>query len=1003
MKRLTSFCLSASLLIAAPLAAQVPNLIPHQGRVAVNGVNFDGTGQFKFALVNEAGNVTYWSNDGSSVAGSQPTAAVSLAVTKGLYSAMLGDASLANMSAVPASVYTNADLRLRVWFNNGTLGFQQLSPDQRLAPNGYLPDGAVTSAKLAPGVTPPAVQVTGATQNVVPNTAYIATGSGTTTFNLPTTSAIGDKVNISGSGNGGMAIFNPDGWTAREEIRDWRAVASSADGTKLVAVENNWIRGGGRIYTSTDSGQTWVARAFLAGWSEVASSADGSRLIAAGDGQLYISGDSGETWIAREQNRIWEALAMSADGSKIIAAAYNDRLYTSSDYGLTWVPREQSRKWAGVASSADGTGLIAAANQGQLYTSTDAGVTWTPREQNRNWLDVASSADGTRLVAAPPGQWLYTSSDSGVTWTQREQNRNWVAVASSADGMKLLAAENGGRLYLSVDAGVSWSPREQTRQWWEVASSADGNKLIASNQTGRLHTSGAVLNADGAESASYTYSSEGWMLNSPAGLWTPKDGNVYRASGNVGIGTATPNFPLSFGAREGNTLLALFDTGTIQTYGLGIGNSQFRLHLGGAGARFSFLNAPAGNELMTITGGGHVGIGTTSPNSALHVNGMITGDGAGLTNLNAAQLTGSVPAASLTSLPAASLTGAVPAASLTSLPAASLTGSVPAGALTSVPAANLTGAVPAAALTSVPAASLTGTLNVARLPAEVALRSGAKTFLGGQTVATGGNFTQPQLFLSQTAANDWSRLRMQSGGGPVWDVALGPGAAPVMNFFNGSANVLTLEQDGDAWLQRNLVFGTGPLRQMLDLWNGEHAIGVQAWTTYFRTNGNASGAFAWYQGGVHNDAQYNPGTGVELMRLDAAGLRVRGTFVSSSDRNVKGNVQPVNAREILEKVAALPVSRWNYKDDPDTPHIGPMAQDFHAAFATGADDKHIATVDADGVALAAIKGLNEKLTAELKGRDAEIAALKASNETLAVRLEKLERALAAGALQPANQ
>jgi hypothetical protein len=71
------------------------------------------------------------------------------------------------------------------------------------------------------------------------------------------------------------------------------------------------------------------------------------------------------------------------------------------------------------------------------------------------------------------------------------------------------------------------------------------------------------------------------------------------------------------------------------------------------------------------------------------------------------------------------------------------------------------------------------------------------------------------------------------------------------------------------------------------------------------------------------------------------------------------------------------------KSDAATPHLGPMAQDFRA------DDKHIATVDADGVALAAIQGLNQKLTEELKRRDTE-------NAELRTRLERLERLLNAG-------
>ena len=83
---------------------------------------------------------------------------------------------------------------------------------------------------------------------------------------------------------------------------------------------------------------------------------------------------------------------------------------------------------------------------------------------------------------------------------------------------------------------------------------------------------------------------------------------------------------------------------------------------------------------------------------------------------------------------------------------------------------------------------------------------------------------------------------------------------------------------------------------------------------------------------------------------------------------------------MLEKVVALPLSSWNYKADTSTRHIGPMAQDFYAAFGVGPDDKHIATVDADGVALAAIQGLNQKLE-----------ETRAENAELKQRLEKLEQ------------
>ena len=99
----------------------------------------------------------------------------------------------------------------------------------------------------------------------------------------------------------------------------------------------------------------------------------------------------------------------------------------------------------------------------------------------------------------------------------------------------------------------------------------------------------------------------------------------------------------------------------------------------------------------------------------------------------------------------------------------------------------------------------------------------------------------------------------------------------------------------------------------------------------------------------------------------------------TSDRNAKENFTAVNPREVLAKVASLPVTEWNYKtDSKGVQHIGPMAQDFQAAFGlNGADDKHISVVDEGGVALAAIQGLNQKLEEQAKAKDAEIQNLKA--------------------------
>jgi hypothetical protein len=114
-----------------------------------------------------------------------------------------------------------------------------------------------------------------------------------------------------------------------------------------------------------------------------------------------------------------------------------------------------------------------------------------------------------------------------------------------------------------------------------------------------------------------------------------------------------------------------------------------------------------------------------------------------------------------------------------------------------------------------------------------------------------------------------------------------------------------------------------------------------------------------------------------------------GTWTSLSDRNAKANFQRVDASDVLAKVAAMPVMTWNYKTQAEEiRHIGPTAQDFRAAFGVGETDTGITTVDADGVALAAIQGLVE----ELKARDKTIEELKAKSEKVD-RLESELRAL----------
>jgi hypothetical protein len=123
----------------------------------------------------------------------------------------------------------------------------------------------------------------------------------------------------------------------------------------------------------------------------------------------------------------------------------------------------------------------------------------------------------------------------------------------------------------------------------------------------------------------------------------------------------------------------------------------------------------------------------------------------------------------------------------------------------------------------------------------------------------------------------------------------------------------------------------------------------------------------------------------EFVLTQAGNLTVAGTVTPGSSRTIKEEFSPVDSRDVLRRVLDLPITSWHYKADPGVRHVGPMSEDFFAAFKLGNDDKGISVTDSAGVAFAAIQGLHQEIAA----RDAEIAALKARLEELAARFEQI--------------
>lgn len=124
------------------------------------------------------------------------------------------------------------------------------------------------------------------------------------------------------------------------------------------------------------------------------------------------------------------------------------------------------------------------------------------------------------------------------------------------------------------------------------------------------------------------------------------------------------------------------------------------------------------------------------------------------------------------------------------------------------------------------------------------------------------------------------------------------------------------------------------------------------------------------------------GTGKVIDVSNGAFLSNGGVWTNASDKSLKENFTLIDKTDLLSKIDQLPITIWNYKNEPNVKHIGPMSQDFYKLFGVGNDDKTISTIDPVGVALSAIKELNKKIK--------ELEELKMQVEDLQNRLNQLE-------------
>jgi len=294
------------------------------------------------------------------------------------------------------------------------------------------------------------------------------------------------------------------------------------------------------------------------------------------------------------------------------------------------------------------------------------------------------------------------------------------------------------------------------------------------------------------------------------------------------------------------------------------------------------------------------------------------------------------------------------------------------------------------------------------------IRPGANTssiFINSDSAIGIGTASPDARLHVDTIANEDSFLINDDGSGGVdfmvdEDGHVGIGADPDVDFFvvnvDGAGDPdLILTEDG------NLGINSDPGANKLQIVDSSPVIFNMQYTmnpsSTFNTTVNNAGYNLNRVGGavafqITNSDTVKLGSGL-LVEIDTSGNVTATSHQNSSDVNLKEDFEVIDPRKILDKVIDMPVSSWRFKDSVDPGgrrHIGPMAQDFHAAFGLGDDDKVISTTDISGVAMAAIQGLNQKIQtkdAELDAMKTKLAAQEEQLRSQEARLKALEKLL----------
>jgi YVTN family beta-propeller protein len=475
---------------AALDSVSAPTLVSFQGKVTANGSPYQGVGYFKFAIVNAAGDTSYWSNDNTSVAGSAPTAIVPLNVTNGLFTVLLGDTTQGGMSApLNASVFAAPDRHLRVWFSTTGLtgSFEQLTPDYAIgavpfALNAETLDGLDSSAFAASVHTHDGADiVTGTLPDTRLSSNVVLDGQGVSRLNndtgyitqtladvryarrSPTTQQIAmlkwyTAITGTGSifavgGNPDAAAFDGENIWVSNRTGNSVSVLRANDGTLVMTIPTGWWPYG----LAFDGTNMWVPNN-SSGNVSVLRARDGYHVmtITLGSSPTDVAFDGANVWVANYLSGNISVLRAS-DGARIMTPTVSGQPVALAFDGAAMWAANFSGNTVSVLRASDGYRIMTPTVGSAPRRLAFDGVNMWVANWSSNNVSVLRASDGYHVMTISVGTQPCALAFDGANMWVANNGSNSVSVLRASDGALITTVPVGlNPSAIAFDGAFMW-------------------------------------------------------------------------------------------------------------------------------------------------------------------------------------------------------------------------------------------------------------------------------------------------------------------------------------------------------------------------------------------------------------------------------------------------------------------------------------------------------------------------------------------------------------------